>query len=270
MKDLEYDQYVFEKSLGRQLLNTTAKERKEAYKRLYSEFFRKFPKVSFDPYKKIEHKLQWQSRLLRPYLRESAVFMEIGAGNCLLSLKISENVQKVIAYEVADTVPYVERKPKNFNLKVFDGLDFVEEEDSVDIIYSNDVFEHLHCEDISHHLCQYHNILKIRGKLVIVTPHALTGPHDISRNFSKKPEGFHMKEYTYKEMKKILSTHRFAKIRALLGNKKFGYFEININFLITFEILYSIIPLGIRYSLRNNPILAKIFTIKVIGTKLLN
>ncbi len=267
MANTQYEQFQLEKKLATQLLNTTITERKTVYKKIYNEFFEQFPNVSFDPASNIAHKIAWQIQLLQPFLNNNCSFMEIGAGNCLLSLKVARRVKHVVAYEVADSATHIDNAPINFKLKVFDGVDFNESNDSFDIIYSNDVFEHLHVEDTFHHLAQYYNILKSNGRIIIVTPHSLTGPHDISRNFTTSPEGFHMKEYTYSELNKVLKSSGFKNLKAYVGHKKTGYFPVSIHFYILIEKLYSQIPSKIRYKLKNNRILAKIFTIKIIGTK---
>ena len=262
-----YQQYQLEKELANKLLNTTKDQRKSAYKIFYGEFFNKFPKINNNLDHKIKHKVDWQLRLLKPFLNKNITFMEIGAGNCLLSLKVANYVKCVTAYEVAELITPSTDLPANFKLKVFDGIDFGELDNSIDFIFSNDVFEHLHIEDSFHHVKQYFNMLKSGGKIIIVTPNSLTGPHDISRNFSMKPDGFHMKEYTNMELRKILKSYGFTRIRALLGHKKIGYYAINIFLLIWLEILYNIIPIRVRYKYKNNPILLKLFTIKITGTK---
>lgn len=266
MTDLKYQQFLLEKQLCEKLKNTSRSERKIAYKNIYGEFFNKFPNVSY----KLEesaHKIEWQIKFLKLFLHQNSTFIEIGAGNCLLSLEVSKFVEKVIAYEVAESVPHLDNKPDNFYLKVFDGLEFKESDNCADLIYSNDVFEHLHLDDTIYHVNQYYKMLRKRGKLIIVTPHSLTGPHDISRNFSKKPEGFHMKEYTFLEIKKILNSTGFKKVKGFIGHKKIRYFPINIWLYIILEKIYGAFPLNLRYKLRNNPVLLKLFAIKIVGEK---
>jgi 2-polyprenyl-3-methyl-5-hydroxy-6-metoxy-1,4-benzoquinol methylase len=267
MDNTQYQQFLLERELAKKLLHTTVNERKTAYKKLYSEFFDKFPKASYDSIGNITHKIEWQMKFLKPFLHQNSFFVEIGAGNCLLSLEVSKKVKQVVAYEVAESVPHIDNIPQNFCLKVFDGVDFHELDNSIDLVYSNDVFEHLHIEDTFHHVNQYYKMLNKGGKLVIVTPNSLTGPHDISRNFSTKPEGFHMKEYTYLELREILVSNGFRKIKAFAGHKKLSYFTINIRLIIALEKIYSTLSLSLRYKLKNNPILLKLFAIKIVGEK---
>ena len=265
--DKKYAQFILEKELGRKLLASNKEERRVAYKRLYGELFSKFPHIAYNPESDIVHTLEWQMKFLKPFLNKSTIFMEIGAGNCLLSIQVCKQVKQVIAYEVADAIPHIENKPDNLVLKIFDGIDFDEANDSVDIIYSNQVFEHLHPEDALLHVQQYFKFLKKGGKVVIITPHCLTGPHDISRNYSNMPEGFHMKEYNYKELKKILLDAGFRRPKLYIGNKKYGYYSFPNSIFIFLENLYKQVPLRVRYKHKNNRVLLNLFRIKMVAEK---
>lgn len=267
MSNNKYEQFLLEKELANKLKNTTVEERRTAYKTLYGELFEKFPNISYDPNSNNLHKLTWQLKFLKPLLNKKSVFMEVGAGNCLLSIEVAKQVKQVIAYEVADAIPHIKNKPDNLLLKIFDGIDIREDAHSIDVIYSNQVFEHLHPHDALHHVKQYFNMLNNGGRLVLITPHALTGPHDVSRNYSTKPEGFHMKEYMYKELKKILLDAGFIKTKLFIGHKRIGYFSVNVLLLLVLEKLYSFVPLFIRYKLKNNFVMLNLFRIKMIAVK---
>lgn len=266
MNNNKYQRFLFERDLAKKLFNSTLDERRTAYKSLYGEFFERFPNIAFDPHS-IVHNIEWQMRLLKSFLNNDAVFMEVGVGNCLLSVEVSKYVKQVIAYEVADAIPHIKNKPNNLFLKIFDGIDFSELNDSVDVIYNNQVFEHLHTEDTLHHVKQYYKMLKENGRIIIVTPHCTTGPHDISRDFSLKPEGFHMKEYTYKEIRHLLVIAGFKNSKGFIGHKRLGYFAINSLLLIALEEIYGFLPKSIRYKLKKNPILLNLFGIKIVAKK---
>jgi len=267
MDNRKYEQFLLEKQLAQKLMHTNMEERRTAYKSLYRELFQKFPNIAFDPESDITHKIKWQIKFLQPFLNRNFVFVEIGAGNCLLSIEIANYVKNVIAYEVADAIPKIENKPNNLSLKIFDGVDILEPNNSVDIIYLNQVFEHLHPDDIFHHLTQYYNALNSEGKIIIVTPNSLTGPYDISRDYSHIPVGLHLKEYTYKELSKILTDNGFKKPRIFIGSKKVGYFSLNVFWIRTLESIYNKVPMTIRYKLKNNSLLKNLFGIKIVANK---
>jgi hypothetical protein len=50
-----------------------------------------------------------------------------------------------------------------------------------------------------------------------VTPNRTSGPHDISSYFDDVATGFHLKEYTFAELRALLRGAGFAKVTPYLG-----------------------------------------------------
>ncbi|HTE25971.1 class I SAM-dependent methyltransferase [Flavitalea sp.] len=267
MEDNKYAQYILEKELAQKLRLSNTTERKHAYKALYGELFSKFPNIAYNPKSDMSHKIGWQIELLKPFLQSNLVFVEVGAGNCLLSIEIAKYVKDVIAYEVAETAPHIENAPNNLHLKIFDGIQFSEPDNSIDIIYSNQVFEHLHPDDTPDHLAQCYNMLTPGGRLIIITPNGLTGPYDISRHYSMTPEGLHLKEYNYAELKQQLISIGFKKPKFFIGSKKTGYYCLNAGVVLFLESFYKKIPISIRYKLKGFSLLKNVFGIKIMVSK---
>jgi SAM-dependent methyltransferase len=234
---------------------------------VYNDLFTTYPEVTHGVNATPESRINWQLKLLKRLFDKNKVLMEIGAGDCLLSKVMAKDFKKIVAYEVADSIPFVEGKPENFELKIFNGFDMVEPPSSYDIIYSNQVFEHLHPDDTLPLLRSYHTFLKDGGKLVIVTPHKLTGPHDISRDFCDDAEGFHLKEYTYKEMKSQLKATGYKNIKGYIGYSKLGYMGINISFMVFVENMYNSLPNFLKKRLRHSSVLFNLFGLKIIAKK---
>ena len=88
---------------------------------------------------------------------------------------------------------------------MFDGFDLGVDAGSIDVIYSNDVVEHLHEEDMLEQTSSIRRALTSGGVYVCVTPNRLSGPHDVSKHFSDKAEGFHLREYTVTESSRACS-----------------------------------------------------------------
>lgn len=263
----KYEHFQLERKLATQLKNTTADQRRVLYQKLYNDLFSSFPTIPDGLDSSNTDRMAWQLKLMKRLFNKEKTILEIGAGDCLLSKEFAKHFKKVVAYEVADAIPFVEGKPENFELKIFNGVDMNESPGSVDVIYSNQVFEHLHLDDITPLLNDYHSYLTKGGKLVVITPHRYTGPHDISRDFTKDAEGFHMKEYTYQEMKSILSAHGFKKIRAYVGYSKLGYFSIPMSLLILAEKFFNIFPTGFKRKVRGNSLVFNLFGMKIISEK---
>lgn len=92
-------------------------------------------------------------------------------------------------------------------------LDRFELPDSFDAVISDQVIEHLHPDDLVAHFRGAYAILKRGGRYAFATPHAFEGPFDVSRVFgSDHPQGMHLKEYTYSELRSALRDAGFASI----------------------------------------------------------
>ncbi len=78
---------------------------------------------------------------------------------------------------------------------------------SYDMVYWNDVFEHLPPDESCDYLRRIHELLAPGGVLLTITPNWHTRPADITGAFKppRSPaEGFHLKEYTLREMAQLL------------------------------------------------------------------
>ena len=101
----------------------------------------------------------------------------------------------------------------------------------------------------------------------IVTPHKLTGPHDISRDFCENAEGFHLKEYTYKELRSLLRATGYKNIKGYVGYSKLGYIGLNISIMVFVENLYNSFPSFLKKRVRHSSILTNLFGLKIITEK---
>ena len=93
------------------------------------------------------------------------------------------------------------------------------ESNTFDILFSDQLIEHIHPDDTKLHFELAHRILKVGGKYIFRTPHSLSGPYDISRYFSDEPECFHLKEWTYLEIKTLLLDLKYANFQARFRKK---------------------------------------------------
>jgi hypothetical protein len=86
------------------------------------------------------------------------------------------------------------------------------------VVYSNDVFEHLHPDDLAAHLADAYRILVPRGPYVGITPNRRFGPHDVSKHFlpqGAEPEGLHLREYTTVELARAFRDAGYERVRSL-------------------------------------------------------
>lgn len=207
--------YEVEKELGDRLRVSTREERTELFARLYDELFERVPdhprltrrETPEDSRRSVEARMA----ILREVLRPGTTLVEIAPGDCRLAYEACRHVQKVIGIDISDQRAPDEAVPENFELVVFDGYHVDLEPGVADVAFSYQFLEHLHPEDVPLHLEIVHRLLKPGGCYVFDTPHALSGPHDISRHFSDTPQGFHLKEWTYREMFAALKAAGFSR-----------------------------------------------------------
>jgi predicted SAM-dependent methyltransferase len=77
--------------------------------------------------------------------------------------------------------------------------------------------EHLHPDDAIEQLRNIHRALKPGGVYMCVTPNRIYGPSDISAFFDDEPRGFHLKEYTLKEIRAIFVRAGFPRSHVYVG-----------------------------------------------------
>jgi SAM-dependent methyltransferase len=210
--------YLVEKSIAERLKKSTRAERKVLYATMYDELFTKVP-----DHPRLTHRQSAQSEakaninkfaLLRKFLRASDTVLEFGPGDCRLGFEVAKHVKRVYGVDLSDQRNPTDIVPDNFHLVVYDGYDLDQiESNSVDLVFSDQLIEHIHPEDIKLHFESVRRMLKPSGKYIFRTPHFLTGPHDVSQYFSYEPECFHLKEWTYAEIKTVLMDSGYSKFQ---------------------------------------------------------
>jgi len=215
--------YDVEKALADKLRGACSSERGRLYSEVYEDLFRMVedhPQLSGknDPdrsYRKICTAMQ----IVRKYLDDNCVFLEIGAGDCAVSKAIAAVVRQVYALDVSDTITSGNPLPENCRLILTAGCEIDLPEDSVDVAYSDQVMEHIHPEDAIGQLREVYRVLRPGGKYVCITPNRLSGPHDISRTFDEIATGLHLKEYSIGELSALFRQAGFRSVRVFKNVK---------------------------------------------------
>lgn len=190
---------------------------------LYEELFREVPDhprlVCKSTPELSRYEVGRQMSLLRRFLRRDMTLLEIGPGDCALSFAASRHVRQVWAVDVDAVLSRNAEPPANFRLFLSDGVTVPVPAASVGVAYSNQLMEHLHPEDAREQLRNIFAALAPGGAYVCLTPNRLNGPHDISRDFSEEPRGFHLKEYTMTELRTIFLDMGFRSVAAYARTK---------------------------------------------------
>ena len=102
------------------LRRATSAERKMLYSSVYEEYFRRLP---FHPQLTIkqnetakQNRVDYQFRQIIPFIKGKERFMEIGAGDCSLSIAASKYCKQIIALEVSKEVAENSNIPENVKL----------------------------------------------------------------------------------------------------------------------------------------------------------
>lgn len=259
--------YQFEKALAARLRGASKEARLTLYGQLYSQLFSEIldhPQLT-RPLKELSARISPQLSLLAPYLDVPLTFVEIGCGDASLSIAVAARGHSSIGVDVTDKL-IPSQTSANFRFLLTDGIALNIESSSVDLVYSNQLMEHLHPEDANEQLLEIIRILKPCGKYICVTPSRLTGPHDVSRDFDMVATGFHIQEYDYGSLKRAFHDAGFRKYYAVVMIK--GY-KIPLPYILIrpMEMLVDRMPAHIRSKVRRSRIAEVLFGIVAVGVR---
>lgn len=210
--------YEEEKQMAEKLKNASRSERRQLYSRFYTEQISQtpdHPQRDFD----IDKRRNIMSRnlqIIRHFLKPGGTFVEIGAGDAALTIKVAQRAGEVIAVDVTDALIKEKDLPDNFSLIISDGVDLGLAPGCADLVFSHQLMEHLHPEDATGQLKSIYEALKPKGYYICITPSRIYGPHDVSKYFDDKATGFHLKEYTYYELERLFRSAGFKTLRAVV------------------------------------------------------
>lgn len=263
------EHYEIEKRIAARLRNSTTEERGNLYTWAYDELFRQVPHhPMLDDAEVNEHRKRSIKEIsnLQPFLDKESVFLEIGPGDCAVSLEIAKQVRKVYAIDVSTEITKKLDAPENFELILSDGSSIPLPPESVDVAYSNQLMEHLHPDDSLKQLQNVYHTLKPGGVYFCVTPNRLSGPHDVSRGFDPVATGLHLKEYTVGELDGIFKKTGFSRTRIYVPFYGFHVFLPAFPFKIG-ERLIELLPPRARKLLTFNRAVKFLLGIKIVGKK---
>jgi SAM-dependent methyltransferase len=214
--------YEVETAIAKRLRSAAPAERATAYLEAYEELFRLIPD---HPQLMRKHegedaanaKRQWS--FLRRFVDSDTTLLEVGAGDCSLSAIAASTARSVIAADVSPHIMDRNDLPANVSRIITDGTSFEVGTSSVDLVYSNQLMEHLHPDDARTQLEEIVRDLAPGGRYVCITPNRATGPHDVSKYFDDEATGLHLKEYTVRELLNLFHLAGFKRARTYVGTR---------------------------------------------------
>jgi SAM-dependent methyltransferase len=213
------EHYAIERKLADRLRQSTPEDRRTLYASACDELFSRVPDHPMLRVKQSSsgRDVTWDLRLLSRFLRDDTVFMEIGPGDCAVSIRVAERAKQVYAVDVSTEITKNVHFPKNLRLCLSDGISVPVPQQSVHLAYSAELMEHLHPDDAAEQLRNIYRALAPGGVYVCVTPNRISGPHDISRYFDEVSTGFHLREYSCGELNRLLREVGFSKVLFYVG-----------------------------------------------------
>lgn len=261
--------YEIEKELASRLRHSSRAERRHLYASLYDELYRRVPMHSQLVRKSASEQtgyIRSQMRFLRRFLKPDVTFLEIGPGDCALSIEAARLVRQVFAVDVSEIITQRAGYPDNFRLILSDGCSVPLPENSVDVAYSNQLMEHLHPDDAVEQLHNIQRVLAPGGVYICITPNRLSGPHDVSKYFETTASGFHLKEYTITELRDAFMAAGFSKVRAYIGLKGI-YIAPPVGLLVLWERVLSALPRRVRRVVANDVPTRLLLRARIVGVK---
>jgi SAM-dependent methyltransferase len=204
-----------------------------------------------------------QVRLLKHFVSSTTRFCEIGAGDAAVAQAIVPYVSSSLALDVTNALAPNDDASPGFEFRVFDGFNLEIADNSLDVVYSNDVLEHLHPDDMMDQAKAVCRALCPGGRYVCITPNRISGPHDVSRHFSTEPLGFHLREYTATELGSVFREAGFARVKLLVsaGGRRLSPL-LPVGVIRPLEGALGCLPLSLRQSLGRGLAAVKVVAIK--------
>jgi SAM-dependent methyltransferase len=212
-----------ERDLRGSLLAAPREKRAEAFCWAYDELFRRCPwhpalneRSGVDAPDLVDARVKNFTRWL-PRAAGTRV-LEIGCGMGELVIGLSEKGYQCVGIDVSEVrIQRLQRlQSTNLQFRRVEGTTLPFPDQSFDVAVSMQLFEHLHPEDAGEHLREVFRVLKPGGFYMLETPNALVGPGDVSRFFTETAQGFHLREYTIRDLCDLFHECGFGQIEVLL------------------------------------------------------
>ena len=266
------EHYVIERELADRLREASRAERRVLYSLVYAELLQRVPHHPLrtsardaayvaDRQRETERVLRFLERFISLRTR----FLEVGAGDCTLALKVSDLAEHVVAVDVCDQVCGAER-PCNFALVLSDGCSIPVPAGSIDVAFSNQMMEHLHPEDAREQLVNIFRSLAPGGTYVCITPNRLYGPRDVSGYFDPIATGLHLREYSAREIREMLLAVGFERVDFYIGAR--GWYARCPGWAVSsLETLLEALPAGVRKQVADTALVRAFLGVRVAATK---
>ena len=242
-------QYEVEKALRGRLLAAPAPQRAAVFLAVYDELFERCPwhpaLAELQPPDALQQTHRQVEALLAflPHNRELRI-LEIGCGMGELLTGLSQLGYDCTGLDVSRTrIEFLQsRRAKKLRFEQAEGTRLPFADASFDVVISIQLFEHLHPDDAETHLREVGRVLSPGGRYLMETPNRWSGPGDVSRFFSDRPEGFHLREYSIAELSGLFDQTGFTQVSVVRWRKN----VLPLKTAIQLECLWCLLPRSLR------------------------
>jgi glycosyltransferase involved in cell wall biosynthesis/SAM-dependent methyltransferase len=237
--------YEAEREIAQRLRYAGREERSRIYRTMYSEIFARVPDhprlhAYRDTVQHDRRNLQKLSLVSR-YITADTVFAEFAPGDCAFAYFMCGRVKEVYTYDISDQSMPIDRVPPNFHRIIYDGYTVEGPGATFDIVFSDQLVEHFHPDDVDGHFALVKRLLRDGGRYVLRAPHRYLGPHDISKYFSRTARGFHLCEPTYTHLARTVRKAGFRSCAAH-GRIRGKYVRVPLAYFLAVEKVLSGFP----------------------------
>jgi SAM-dependent methyltransferase len=259
---------TLERSLTQELVASDPDTRWETFERAYETLYAQLPWLkTTGGVVRTDH---WEAVIGPPPRR----VYEVGSGHGAMARALAARGYTVEATDITRERGHDHSTDGNPVWTVTDGVHLARfaENAPYDAVVSDQLVEHLHPDDIREHLVGCHEILRPGGVYAVQTPHAFTGPHDVSRCFGlREPIGMHLHEYTNSELIRLLRSVGFSRVCAIAYvpagipiRRPIMFSPAYARFLVALEDALSLLPKAMRTKVSRSlrgPIQPRIFMV---------
>ena len=209
--------YRLEKQLAARIMNAPESERTQVSLEAYDELFSTI--TWHDGLLNTEQRRLQVQENYKPFLRmvgSGQDVLELGCGNGAQMQALGPLNKRCVGIDISETVlDHQANMPPNVELKIADATNlFLLEDNAFDVVFSTQLVEHIHPEDVQRHFDEIARVLRPGGRYICETPHPFTGPHDVSFHYDDVATCFHLKEYTFGEILTLMRHAGFARFQA--------------------------------------------------------
>lgn len=225
--------YVIENEFHERILNEMDPQKR---KELYSEVYRKVHQIYEKGRKKKIETNNTKDKIVMLFKEEleGKSILDIGCGKGDFLSSIAKNIKHKELLGIDVDISYTTNH-KEIQFVCADIVNF-ELNKKFDVVFSDNVFEHIAPADIDTHINSIVKVLNPDGKLILIMPNRLFGPSDVTRiidcSYTNKicARGTHLFESTYSDMMPLLKRFGFKRFKVVFPIPCFHWkFRICIN-----------------------------------------